>query len=85
MHDPTTLNRQHNDIGTQYRSAIFVADEAQKAAAGKLKAQFDQSGRFKRPIVTEITPASEFYVAEGYHQKYLIKNPGGYNCHFLTD
>lgn len=85
MHDPTTLNRQHNDIGTQYRSAIFVADEAQQAAASKVKAQFDQSGRFKRPIVTEITKASEFYIAESYHQKYLIKNPGGYNCHLLTD
>ena len=85
MHDPTTPNRQHNDVGTQYRSAIFVADATQQAAASKVKAQFDQSGRFKRPIVTEITPASEFYVAEGYHQKYLIKNPGGYNCHFLTD
>ncbi len=85
MHDPTTLNRQHNDIGTQYRSAIFVSDESQKAAAEKLKAQFDRSGRFKRPIVTEITPAAAFYPAEGYHQKYLVKNPGGYNCHVLQD
>jgi peptide methionine sulfoxide reductase msrA/msrB len=85
MHDPTTLNRQHNDIGTQYRSAIFVSGESQKAAAEKVKAQFDRSGRFKRPIVTEITPAAQFYPAEGYHQKYLVKNPGGYNCHVLQD
>ncbi len=85
MHDPTTPNRQHNDVGTQYRSAIFYTDDTQKAAATKVKAQFDQSGRFKRPIVTEITAASEFYPAEDYHQKYLIKNPGGYNCHVLTD
>lgn len=85
MHDPTTLNRQHNDIGTQYRSAVFFSDESQKAAAEKVKAQFDRSGRFKRPIVTAVTAASAFYPAEGYHQKYLVKNPGGYNCHVLQD
>jgi peptide methionine sulfoxide reductase msrA/msrB len=85
MHDPTTLNRQHNDVGTQYRSAIFVTSEAQRTTAEKVKAQFDASGRFKRPVVTEITAASTFHPAEEYHQNYLLKNPNGYNCHVLRD
>jgi methionine-S-sulfoxide reductase len=85
MHDPTTLNRQHNDVGTQYRSAIFYASEAQKQTAQHVKEQVDKSGKWKRPIVTEITKAEEFYPAEDYHQKYLIKNPGGYNCHVLHE
>jgi peptide methionine sulfoxide reductase msrA/msrB len=83
MHDPTTLNQQHNDIGTQYRSAIFYHDDEQKKLAEEVKAKVEKSGRFKRPIVTEITQAGPFYEAEGYHQKYLEKNPGGYNCHYL--
>jgi methionine-S-sulfoxide reductase len=83
MHDPTTLNRQHNDVGTQYRSAIFYHSEEQRAEAEKVKAQADASGKFKRPVVTEIVPASKFWPAEEYHQKYLVKNPGGYNCHVL--
>jgi peptide methionine sulfoxide reductase msrA/msrB len=85
MHDPTTLNRQHNDRGTQYRSAIFYLSDAQKQTAERVKARVDKSGAWKKPVVTEITKASEFYVAEDYHQKYLIKNPGGYNCHALLD
>src|SRR6266566_835228 len=85
MHDPTTLNRQHNDVGTQYRSAIFYTSEAQKKSAESVKARWDKSGKFKRPITTEITPASKFYSAEEYHQKYLVKNPGGYTCHVLRD
>jgi peptide methionine sulfoxide reductase msrA/msrB len=85
MHDPTTLNRQHNDVGTQYRSAIFYHSEEQKKVAEAVKAKADKSGKFKRPVVTEITAASEWYPAEGYHQKYLVKNPGGYNCHILRD
>jgi peptide methionine sulfoxide reductase msrA/msrB len=85
MHDPTTRNQQHNDIGTQYRSAIFYTTDTQKQTAERVKAQVDKSGRFKRPIVTEITKASEFYPAEDYHQKYLVKNPGGYTCHVLQD
>jgi methionine-S-sulfoxide reductase len=85
MHDPTTPNRQHNDVGPQYRSAIFYQNAGQKASAEKVKAEFDRSGRFKKPIVTEIAPASEFYPAEEYHQEYLKKNPGGYNCHVLRD
>ena len=83
MHDPTTSNRQHNDVGTQYRSAIFYENEAQKQTAERVKARWDKSGEFKRPIVTEITPATKFYSAEEYHQKYLVKNPGGYTCHVL--
>jgi peptide methionine sulfoxide reductase msrA/msrB len=85
MHDPTTLNRQHNDIGTQYRSAIFYTSEAQKQTAERVKTQWDKSGKFSRPITTEITAATKFYSAEEYHQKYLVKNPGGYTCHVLRD
>ena len=85
MHDPTTLNRQHNDVGTQYRSAIFYTSEAQKKTAESVKAKWDKSGKFSRPITTEITAASKFYSAEDYHQKYLAKNPGGYTCHILRD
>ena len=85
LHDPTTRNQQHNDVGTQYRSAIFYATEEQRGTAERVKAQFAKSGRFQRPIVTEITQASVFYPAEEYHQKYLIKTPHGYNCHVLQD
>lgn len=85
MHDPTTLNRQHNDVGTQYRSAIFYTSEAQKQTAEMVKAKLEAAKKFVRPITTEITPASKFYPAEEYHQKYLVKNPGGYNCHVLRD
>lgn len=83
LHDPTTLNRQHNDIGTQYRSAIFVHDEKQREVAERVKAEVGTSGKWKRPIVTEITPAGRFWSAEEYHQDYLVKNPGGYFCHVL--
>jgi peptide methionine sulfoxide reductase msrA/msrB len=85
MHDPTTLNRQHNDVGTQYRSAIFYTSEAQKQIAESVKGRWDKSGKFKRPITTEIAAATKFYSAEEYHQKYLVKNPGGYTCHVLRD
>ena len=85
MHDPTTLNRQHNDVGTQYRSAIFYTSEAQKQTAERVKARWDKSGKFNRPITTEITAATKFYPAEEYHQKYLVKHPGGYTCHVLRD
>jgi peptide methionine sulfoxide reductase msrA/msrB len=85
MHDPTTLNRQHNDRGTQYRSAIFYHSDAQKQTAEQVKARVDKSGKWPKPVVTEITKASEWWPAEDYHQKYLVKNPGGYNCHFLRD
>ena len=83
MHDPTTLNRQHGDIGTQYRSAIFYTSDAQKQTATRVKAEWDKSGKLARPTVTEITAATKFYPAEEYHQDYLIKHPGGYTCHVL--
>jgi peptide methionine sulfoxide reductase msrA/msrB len=85
MHDPTTLNRQHNDVGTQYRSAIFYTSESQKMTAEGVKATWDKSGKFSRPITTEITAAGKFYPAEEYHQKYLVKHPGGYTCHVLRE
>jgi peptide methionine sulfoxide reductase msrA/msrB len=85
MHDPTTLNRQGNDVGTQYRSAIFFTSEAQRATAEAVKARVDKSGKWKRPIVTEIVAASTWYPAEDYHQDYLVKNPNGYTCHFMRD
>ena len=77
-HDPTTLNRQGPDRGTQYRSVIYFADPAQEAAAIKSKEQ--NSGRFPNPIVTEITAESKYYIAEDYHQQYLAKR-GLENCH----
>ncbi|HET9959491.1 MAG TPA: peptide-methionine (S)-S-oxide reductase MsrA [Polyangiaceae bacterium] len=85
MHDPTTRNRQGNDLGSQYRSAIFFTSEEQRQAAEAAKEQVAKAGRWQRPIVTEIAPAGPFYRAEGYHQDYLEKNPGGYTCHFLRD
>jgi peptide-methionine (S)-S-oxide reductase len=72
-HDPTTLNRQGPDVGTQYRSAIFYHDEAQRAAALESKEKLASSGRYRNPIVTEILPATQFYRAEEYHQQYLEK------------
>jgi methionine-S-sulfoxide reductase len=85
MHDPTTVNRQGNDRGTQYRSAIFYTSEAQRETAERVKARVDASGKWPAPIVTEIVAAGPFYAAEGYHQDYLQKNPGGYTCHYLRD
>jgi len=85
MHDPTTLNRQGNDLGTQYRSAIFVADEEQRRVAEQVRARVERSGKWKRKLTTEIVDAGTFYPAEGYHQKYLQKHPGGYTCHYLRD
>ena len=80
IHDPTTLNRQGPDVGDQYRSAIFYHSGEQKAAAEASKAAQDRSGRFRRPIVTQIVPASTFWRAEEYHQKYLEKR-GAASCH----
>jgi peptide-methionine (S)-S-oxide reductase len=73
MHDPTQLNRQGPDFGTQYRSAIFHHDEAQKAAAERTKAARQDSGKYTREIVTEITPAGDFWLAEDYHQQFFEK------------
>lgn len=80
IHDPTTLNRQGPDIGTQYRSAIFYHNSEQKEEAIASKERLEQSGVYKRPIVTEIVPASKFYRAEEYHQRYLEKR-GKTSCH----
>ena len=79
-HNPTQLNRQGPDVGTQYRSAIFFHTPEQEAAAKASKARLAASGRFGRPIVTEITPASRFWRAEEYHQRYFEKRGGG-SCH----
>ena len=73
MHDPTTLNRQGPDVGTQYRSAAFFHTPEQETAARASKEELDRSGRYRSPIVTEITPATTFYRAEEYHQRYLEK------------
>ena len=80
MHDPTQVNRQGPDFGSQYRTAIFFHTPEQEAAAKKVKAELNASGKFKRPIATEITAAGPFYRAEEYHQKYLEKR-GATSCH----
>ena len=85
LHDPTTLNRQGNDIGTEYRSAIFPQTPEQRETAARVIARVQASGRWSRPITTTIEPASTWYSAEEYHQDYLRKHPGGYTCHFLRD
>lgn len=79
-HDPTTLNRQGPDVGTQYRSAIFYHSDEQKSLAEASKEAMNSSGKFKNPIVTELTPVSTFYPAEEYHQRYLEKR-GLSSCH----
>ena len=83
VHDPTTPNRQGNDIGTQYRSAIFYHSQAQKVTAERVKAEVEASGQWGKPITTEIVPAATFWLAEDYHQDYLKKHPGGYTCHYV--
>ena len=83
IHDPTTPNRQGNDIGSQYRSAIFYHSPEQKAVAERVKAKVDATGFWPRKVATEIVPAGPFYSAEEYHQDYLQKHPGGYTCHFV--
>jgi len=85
MHDPTTLDRQGNDEGSQYRSAIFVTSLEQREVAEAVKKRVDASGKWPRPLVTKITDAGPFTLAEDYHQHYLEKNPGGYTCHYLRD
>jgi peptide-methionine (S)-S-oxide reductase len=85
MHDPTTANRQGPDVGTQYRSAIFFHDEEQEKIAKDITEKVQEQWFKKQKISTEIVPAGEWYDAETYHQLYLDKNPGGYECpsHFL--
>ncbi|MBI3259634.1 MAG: peptide-methionine (S)-S-oxide reductase MsrA [Ignavibacteriae bacterium] len=82
-HDPTTLNRQGNDAGTQYRSAIFYHNETQKKIAEEYKAQLDKSGTWDKPIVTEITKFQKFYPAEDYHQNYFNENGQQSYCQFV--
>jgi len=83
MHNPTTRNQQGNDIGTQYRSAIFYLDEEQEHTAGEVIKTVDASGDWKAIVVTEVVPFKEFFRAEEHHQKYLVKNPHGYTCHAM--
>ena len=85
MHDPTTPDRQGNDRGTQYRSAIFFTNDAQRRVAEEVKAKVEAGGFWKAPIVTQIVPAGPFTKAEDYHQDYLVKHPGGYTCHFMRE
>ena len=82
-HDPTTLNRQGNDTGTQYRSVIFYHDNEQKEKAEMYKAELNKSGAWKDPVVTEISPLKNFYKAEDYHQDYFEKNPHQGYCAFI--
>jgi methionine-S-sulfoxide reductase len=81
LHDPTTANRQGNDIGTQYRSAIFYHDDAQRDAAERAIQRAQP--KWPRPIMTEVVPFTNFYEAEDYHQDYLQRKPNGYTCHYL--
>jgi methionine-S-sulfoxide reductase len=83
MHDPTTANRQGNDVGTQYRSAVFYGNEAQKRVATNFMRKVEKSKAWKGKITTEIAPAEKFYPAEEYHQHYLVKHPDGYDNHYL--
>lgn len=83
IHDPTTLNRQGNDVGTAYRSAIFYGNDAEKQEAEQFIDLVNTSKRWPKPVATSLEPLGEFYPAEGYHQDYLQKNPDGYTCHFI--
>jgi len=83
IHDPTTLNRQGNDIGTSYRSAIFYTSEEQRRIAEDTIADVEASGLWPGKVVTEVTKASEFWEAEPEHQDYLERIPNGYTCHFV--
>ncbi len=80
VHDPTTLNRQGADVGTQYRSVIFYHDEEQKKIAERVIAEINAAKIWERPIVTEVSPFTAFYKAEGYHQDYYVNNPGQPYC-----
>ncbi|ORX01657.1 peptide-methionine (S)-S-oxide reductase MsrA [Mycolicibacillus trivialis] len=83
IHDPTTRDRQGNDVGTSYRSAIFYGDDAERQIALDTIADVDASGLWPAPVVTEVSPAGDFWEAEPEHQDYLERNPGGYTCHFI--
>lgn len=83
IHNPMTINRQGNDIGTQYRSAIFYKNNTEKLIAQDIIQQANNSGKFSRKLSTKIEKLTEFYPAEEYHQDYLQKNPHGYTCHII--
>jgi peptide-methionine (S)-S-oxide reductase len=83
VHDPTTKDRQGNDRGASYRSAIFYMNDEQKKTAETIIHEIDASKKWPGPVVTQVVPASEFWTAEAYHQDYLQKHPGGYTCHFV--
>lgn len=83
IHNPTTRNRQGNDIGESYRSAIFYVSDEQKETAETLIAELDASGKWPGKIVTEVVPAGDFWNAEEEHQNYLRKHPNGYTCHYI--
>ena len=83
IHNPTTLNQQGNDRGTSYRSAIFYGNEDEKKEGENFIDIVNKSNRWKDPVVTTLEPLTDFYPAEGYHQDYLEKNPGGYTCHAI--
>jgi len=83
IHDPTTLNRQGNDMGTSYRSAIFYVDDEQRRVAEETIADVEASGRWPGKVVTEVTPVGAFWEAEPEHQDYLERYPNGYTCHFV--
>jgi peptide-methionine (S)-S-oxide reductase len=85
IHDPTTENRQGNDIGTSYRSAIFYTSEEQKEIAEKIIKAANESGYWDKPVVTELSPAGDFWEAEPEHQDYLERYPDGYTCHFVRN
>ncbi|MDP4010832.1 MAG: peptide-methionine (S)-S-oxide reductase MsrA [Candidatus Roizmanbacteria bacterium] len=83
IHDPTTLHRQGNDIGSSYRSAIFYQSAEEKNVAEKMIQKVNESKRWHQPVITSLEAFDTFYKAEDYHQDYLQKNPGGYTCHFV--
>jgi peptide-methionine (S)-S-oxide reductase len=83
IHDPSTHNRQGNDVGASYRSAIFYTSEEQKRIAQDTIADVDASGLWPGKVVTEVVPVGDFWEAESDHQDYLLRNPGGYSCHFV--
>lgn len=83
LHDPTTRNRQGNDVGTQYRSAVFPQSPEQEATATRVIARVNASGQWRRPVTTSVEPAATWYSAEKEHQDYLRRNPGGYTCHWM--
>jgi len=82
IHNPTTINRQGNDVGDSYRSAYFYQDEEEKQQVRAFIEKVDESGKWGKAVATTLEPLSIFYPAEDYHQDYLQKNPGGYTCHF---